>query len=102
MNLGPGTLYTAITRLMDENWIEPVEATRRQRPYRITPGGLEHLRAQLEKMRQLANLRTEEAENGMKIRDLLRRIYPSSWCNASSRSGARAFSVGARPVQGIL
>jgi len=55
VELGPGTLYTAITRLVDENWIEPIDASGRQRPYRITPVGLDRLRAQLEKMRQLAS-----------------------------------------------
>jgi len=54
VDLGPGTLYTAITRMVDAGWIEPVEASGRQRPYRITPGGLDYLRGQLEKMRQLA------------------------------------------------
>ncbi len=55
VELGPGTLYTAITRLVEEGWIEPAGETGRQRPYRVTPHGLEHLRAQLEKMRQLAS-----------------------------------------------
>ena len=55
VDLGPGTLYTAITRLVDEGWIEPVEASGRQRPYRLTDRGLQHLRGQLEKMRQLAS-----------------------------------------------
>ena len=55
VDLGPGTLYTAISRLMDENWIEPMEARGRQRPYRITPTGLDHLRVQLEKMRRLSS-----------------------------------------------
>ena len=55
VELGPGTLYTAITRLVDEGWIEPLEASARQRPYQLTPGGLDHLRGQLEKMRQLAS-----------------------------------------------
>jgi DNA-binding PadR family transcriptional regulator len=55
IELGPGTLYTAISRLMDENWIEPIEASGRQRPYRITTAGLDYLRAQLHKMRRLAN-----------------------------------------------
>jgi DNA-binding PadR family transcriptional regulator len=44
VNLGPGTLYTAITRLMDQQCIEPLEAT-----------GLDYLRAQLEAMRRLAS-----------------------------------------------
>ena len=55
VDLGPGTLYTAITRLVDERYIQPAEVSGRQRPYRITPAGLDHLRAQLEKMRQLAS-----------------------------------------------
>src|SRR5215469_7275131 len=55
IELGPGTLYTAITRLIEEEWIEPLEASGRQRPYRITPSGLGHLHAQLETMRRLAN-----------------------------------------------
>ena len=55
VELGPGTLYTAITRLVDEGWIEPLEASSRQRPYQLTPGGLDYLRRQLEKMRQLAS-----------------------------------------------
>jgi len=55
VELGPGTLYTAITRLVEQSWIEPVEASGRQRPYRLTPGGLDYLRGQLEKMRQLAS-----------------------------------------------
>jgi DNA-binding PadR family transcriptional regulator len=55
VDLGPGTLYTAITRLMEEHWIEPAEPSGRQRPYRITPSGLNRLRAQLETMRRLAS-----------------------------------------------
>ena len=55
VNLGPGTLYTAITRLIDQQWIEPLEPSGRQRPYRITLSGLDHLRTQLETMRHLAS-----------------------------------------------
>ena len=55
INLGPGTLYTAITRLIEEDWIAPMEASGRQRPYQITAAGLDRLREQLEKMRRLAN-----------------------------------------------
>ena len=56
VDLGPGTLYSAITRLVEMGWIEPCAATGRQRPYRLTPHGLRHLQTQLEKMRHLANL----------------------------------------------
>jgi DNA-binding PadR family transcriptional regulator len=52
--LGPGTLYAAITRLVENRWIEPLGEHGRQRPYRLTPEGLAHLEAQLEKMQQLA------------------------------------------------
>ncbi len=54
VSLGPGTLYTAITRLIEQQSIEPLEASGRQRPYRITPAGLNYLRVQLETMRRLA------------------------------------------------
>ena len=39
VELGPGTLYTAITRLVEQGWIEPMGASGRQRPYRVTPAG---------------------------------------------------------------
>ena len=54
VELGPGTLYSAITRLVDNRWIEPQDENGRQRPYRITMEGLEHLHAQLERMQRLA------------------------------------------------
>ncbi len=56
VELGPGTLYSAIARLVENGWMEPEEPHGRQRPYRLTGRGLQHLRAQLEKMRQLANV----------------------------------------------
>lgn len=56
VELGPGTLYSAITRLVDNDWIEPQGEHGRQRPYRITAEGLEHLQAQLERMQHLARL----------------------------------------------
>lgn len=45
--LGPGTLYGAIARLEQQGLIEPLPAEDRRRPYRITPGGVRVLRAQL-------------------------------------------------------
>jgi DNA-binding PadR family transcriptional regulator len=56
VQLGPGTLYSAISRLVEMGWIEPCEASGRQRPYRLTPAGGAHLETQLGKMRHLANL----------------------------------------------
>jgi DNA-binding PadR family transcriptional regulator len=47
---GPAILYGAITRLEERNWIEPLPATDRRRPYRLTTTGeaawREHLDAQ--------------------------------------------------------
>jgi DNA-binding PadR family transcriptional regulator len=56
VQLGPGTLYSAISRLVEMGWIEPCEERGRQRPYRLTPQGLRHLQDQLQQMRYLANL----------------------------------------------
>lgn len=51
--LEPGTLYGAIARLEQRGWIEPLAAEDRRRPYRITPSGLQALRAQVETMEQV-------------------------------------------------
>lgn len=45
--LGPGTLYGAIARLEREELIEPLPAEERRQPYRLTPKGLQVLRAKL-------------------------------------------------------
>lgn len=55
VELGPGTLYGAITRLVENRWIEPMELSGRQRPYRLTPGGLRYVKSQLEAMQQIAD-----------------------------------------------
>ena len=56
VELGPGTLYGAITRLVENGWVEPVEANGRQRPYRLTARGAEYLREQLESVQRLARV----------------------------------------------
>ncbi len=38
--LEPGTLYGAIARLEEKDWIEALPAENRRRPYRITPAGI--------------------------------------------------------------
>ncbi len=53
VELGPGTLYGAITRLVECGWIRPLESDDRRRPYRITPSGRAHL---LEQMTGLGNV----------------------------------------------
>ena len=47
IDLGPGTLYGAITRLEDTRLIEPLPAEDRRRPYRLTPTGEAALGEQL-------------------------------------------------------
>src|SRR5580704_15203553 len=54
IRLGPGTLYGAITRLEERDWISPVEsADERRRPYRLTAGGRRHLQEQLTSLEQV-------------------------------------------------
>ena len=52
--LGPGTLYTAISRLVESGWIAPCEEQGRQRPYKLTDDGAAHLRTQILKLRSLS------------------------------------------------
>ena len=54
--LGPGTLYTAISRLVESGWIVPCEEQGRQRPYRLTNIGATHLRDQLAQLRALSTV----------------------------------------------
>jgi len=50
---GPGTLYTAIARLEERRWIEPLAEDDRRRPYRLTAAGQQVLRARLDSVRSL-------------------------------------------------
>lgn len=54
VKLGPGTLYTALSRLEAQGLIESVESDDRRKPYRLTPGGRAELSAQLAGMEGLA------------------------------------------------
>ncbi len=56
VTIGPGTLYTAITRLVERKLVAPVAEANRQRPYRITPAGTALLQKQLNDMRRVASL----------------------------------------------
>ncbi len=57
--MGPGTLYTAITRLVDKGWIAPESPAGRQRPYRLTAQGAACLEELLRNMRQVAKIGLE-------------------------------------------
>src|SRR5262245_60781781 len=54
VTLGPGTLYTAITRLVEKKLIAPQSSDGRQRPYYLTAEGSVLLTGQLEDMRRVA------------------------------------------------
>ena len=47
VELGPGTLYGAITRLEESGFIKPIRSNDRRQPYRITAAGKRHLEEQL-------------------------------------------------------
>jgi DNA-binding PadR family transcriptional regulator len=47
VELGPGTLYGAITRLEQRGYIKALAADDRRRPYRLTPAGRAYLEAQV-------------------------------------------------------
>ncbi len=54
IRLGPGTLYGAITRLEEREWISPVDsADERRRPYRLTAAGRRYLQEQLAGLEQV-------------------------------------------------
>lgn len=53
--IGPGTLYTALSRLVENKWVEAGPLEGRQRPYTLTALGEAHLREQLTAMRRLSN-----------------------------------------------
>jgi len=54
VTLGPGTLYTAITRLVEKKLIAPQSSAGRQRPYKLTAQGATGLTEQLNAMRRIA------------------------------------------------
>jgi DNA-binding PadR family transcriptional regulator len=56
VTLGPGTLYTAITRLVERKLVAPDPVSGRQRPYRLTHAGAESLEERLTAMKRVAAL----------------------------------------------
>ena len=54
IRLGPGTLYGAITRLVERGWIRPARGSDDHRqPYRLTAEGRSYLEQQLAGMHQV-------------------------------------------------
>jgi DNA-binding PadR family transcriptional regulator len=56
VNLGPGALYGAITRLEERRLIEPVGIDGRRRPYRLTAAGGAALAEAVRDMRRIADI----------------------------------------------
>lgn len=52
---GPGTLYGAIRRLEEQNFIEALPEQDRRKPYRLTDKGRAALQAELQRMRTVAS-----------------------------------------------
>ncbi|MGH2442884.1 MAG: PadR family transcriptional regulator, partial [Chloroflexota bacterium] len=54
VRLGPGTLYTALSRLEEQGLIEALPSSDRRRPYRLTESGAALLRAHLTELQLFA------------------------------------------------
>lgn len=57
--LSTGTLYGALRRLLDEDWIERIEeqdSSRGRQAYRLTPRGRRNLQVEVGRMKQLTRL----------------------------------------------
>ena len=69
VRMSTGTLYGALRRLLEDQWIQRFEqkdTSREKQAYRLTPSGRKQLQMELDRMRQLtraasARLRTGEA-----------------------------------------
>jgi DNA-binding PadR family transcriptional regulator len=56
VELGPGTLYGAITRLEERGFIRPVATDDRRQPYRLTAAGRRYLEEQLAGLQSLVRV----------------------------------------------
>ena len=62
--LGPGTLYGAIARLEEKEWIEPLPVEDRRRPYKLTNAGQQILKARLESLRAVTKIGVSRLAEG--------------------------------------
>jgi DNA-binding PadR family transcriptional regulator len=65
VRLQPGTLYAALTRLVEAGMIEPTGPQGRRQPYRLTPAGAEALREHLTVQRRIANVGLRRLSAGL-------------------------------------
>jgi DNA-binding PadR family transcriptional regulator len=65
VSLSPGTLYSAIARLEDAGLVEPVGASERRRPYRLTMAGRTALSAELKSAAALSRMGLRRLQVGI-------------------------------------
>lgn len=53
VQLAPGTLYGALSSLVERGWIQALEGTGRKKEYEITATGREALRSELNRLEEL-------------------------------------------------
>ena len=61
VRLSTGTLYGALRRLLQDNWIEPFalgDTSREKQAYKLTSAGRKGLQGEVERMRQLTQAAT--------------------------------------------
>ncbi len=63
VDLGPGTLYGAITRLEERGLIRALASDDRRRPYRLTPSGREFLAEQLAALEPIVRIGTRRLKH---------------------------------------
>ena len=56
VQMEPGTLYGALSRLERRGWVRPLAAQERRRPYEITAAGQSVLAEQLASMQQIVRI----------------------------------------------
>jgi DNA-binding PadR family transcriptional regulator len=65
INLGPGTLYGALSRLEAYGLVAGMPAEGRRRPYRLTDKGQQTLEAQLDAMARFLRINGHMEERGL-------------------------------------
>ena len=63
VDLGPGTLYGAITRLEQRGFIRALASDDRRQPYRLTPSGREFLAEQLAALEPIVRIGTRRLKH---------------------------------------
>lgn len=71
--LGPGTLYGALTRLVERGLITPIPSEDRRQPYEITASGRAALTNAVHAMQSLAN----EGAARLRLRDVANPLLPT-------------------------